>query len=108
VPLAIRLSPNKYHPHNAVALVQCDLKLEIDDLLKEPEISVKEYFTTLKWDRSAELTRGELTYMGRLAVWQVFTFIGGGPVLSTGAGCPSSYKMGHRSGLSFGGSGSFV
>jgi hypothetical protein len=77
VPLAIRLSPNKYHPHNAVALVQCDLKLEIDDLLKEPEISVKEYFTTLKWDRSAELTRGELTYMGRLAVWQVFTFIGG-------------------------------
>jgi hypothetical protein len=62
--------------------VQCDLKLEIDDLLKEPEISVKEYFTTLTWDKSAELTRGELTYMGRLAVWQVFAFIRGVRFLS--------------------------
>jgi len=31
-----------------VAVVQCDLKLEIDDLLKDSEISVKEYFTELK------------------------------------------------------------
>jgi hypothetical protein len=38
-------SPNTYHPHNAVASVSCDLKLEIDDLHREPEISVKEYFT---------------------------------------------------------------
>jgi len=45
VPLAIRLSPIIYHPQNAVALVQRDLKLEIDDLHREPEISVKENFT---------------------------------------------------------------
>jgi hypothetical protein len=45
VPLAIRLSPSDYHPQHAVASVSRDLKLEIDDLHKEPEISVKEYFT---------------------------------------------------------------
>ncbi len=40
--------------------MQCDLKLEIDDLHKETEISVKEYFTDLKWDIIAVLTRGKL------------------------------------------------
>jgi hypothetical protein len=60
VPLAIRLTPNECHPQNAVALVQCDLKLEIDDLHKETEISVKEYFTKPKWDLIAALTRGKL------------------------------------------------
>jgi len=57
VPLAIRLSPNNYHPQNAVALVQCDLKLEIDDLQKESEISVKEYFTKPIYDRRAVFAR---------------------------------------------------
>jgi ribulose-5-phosphate 4-epimerase/fuculose-1-phosphate aldolase len=32
----------------------------------------------------------------------------GQPVNLDGPWCPSSYKMGHQSGLSFGGSGSFV
>ena len=44
--------------------MQCDLKLEIDDLHKESETSVKEYFTKPKWDRSAAFTRGELIYNG--------------------------------------------
>jgi len=57
VPVAIRLSPNNYHPQNAVALVQWDLNLEIDDLQKETEASVKDYFTGRTYNRKTGICK---------------------------------------------------
>ncbi len=51
-----------------MALVQCDLKLEIDDLLKESKISAKEYFTMPIWYNSGIVSSVKLIYYDNAAI----------------------------------------